>query len=159
MQKNHYSVCPCAQTGANGTNEHDKSSNIVVEQNTVSVIPCLNHLHLYLGSGWTRESNWKEDIYQALIRVAKREPEWTNDDVFEEFDKAGTTVNPDRRSYGNVVQKALKEGIMEWTGSTIVSRRKNCHKMLIRVYKSNIYKYTPMSWFIVLWNHIKLWGV
>jgi hypothetical protein len=159
MEKRIYDHCPCAESGIDGNRSCIGAATLIENDN--AVIPaCANHLPSYLrNAGWKIQSNWKEDIYQALIRVAKREPEFTNDDVFEEFDKIQTTVNPDRRSYGNVVQKALKEGVMEWTGSSIVSRRKNCHKMLIRVYKSNIYKYTPMSWFRVLWNHIKLWGV
>jgi hypothetical protein len=151
--KTHFSTCIC-----NGVQAiHGVSTGITVENDIASTVPCVNHLQEYLSSGWTVRLNWKEEIYKALITVAKREPSFTKDDVFEEFEKTKVYINPDRRSYGNVVQRALKEGIMEWTGSSIVSRRKNCHSMLIRVYKSNIYEYTPVSWFKLGWDKLKLY--
>jgi hypothetical protein len=157
MEKQVYKKCPCLETGSNGDTKCTTGVNNVKDSGSI-VSACDNHIHNYLSAGWKPQVNWKEEIYKALITVAKREPSFTNDDVFEEFEKTKVYINPDRRSYGNVVQRALKEGIMEWTGSSIVSRRKNCHSMLIRVYKSNIYEYTPVSWFKLFWDKIRLYG-
>jgi hypothetical protein len=66
--------------------------------------------------------------------------------VFDQFDsKYEVDIPIDKRSYGNLVQEALERGIMEWNGHAVVSRRKNCHKMLIRVYRSLLYTPTPQE--------------
>jgi hypothetical protein len=157
MEKRIYDNCPCMETGLDGNRSCLGKTTLIESDNAVLPV-CANHLPNYLRNAeWKIKSNWKEEIYKALVRVAKREPEWTNDNVFEEFEKTSDIkVHPDKRAYGSVVQKALKNNIMTWTGNSVVSRRSNCHKMLIRVYKSNVYEYTPVSWWKLAWDKVKL---
>ena len=95
--------------------------------------------------------SWTENMYRALTWTAQDNKTFTNDDVFDMYEKyffCDAASMPDKRSYGAVVQRAVKDGLIEWKGQSVVTRRKNCNKMLIRVWHSKIYQgydYNPQK--------------
>ena len=97
---------------------------------------------------------WKGDIHYSLIEVAKARETFTNDDVFdyftEHFGYWHEGSNIDNRAFGPIIQRALKSGIMEWTGQSVVTRRPQCKSMLVKVWRSKLYKPS-------LWTRFKTW--
>jgi len=99
---------------------------------------------------------WQVEMYWALKHVASHKSTFTNDDVFDEYERTHKNEKSltDKRSYGTVVQKALKEDLMTPTGGYLVSRRRHL-KMLVQVYKSNIFETFKQPWHLTLWNKFK----
>ena len=90
-------------------------------------------------------------MYSSLYMVAMKNKTFTNDDVFDHYDAVYPyhSKENDNRQFGPVVQKALRQGVMTWTGDSVVSRRPKL-KMFIKVWESNVYKES-------FWTKVKNW--
>jgi hypothetical protein len=87
------------------------------------------------------DKQWQEDMYESLVSVAGRMPEFTNDETVDEFDRLGfKSKTHDTRALGPVVLRARRAGMIEPTIRQATSKRRTHHNGLLRVWKSLIHE-------------------
>jgi hypothetical protein len=72
----------------------------------------------------------------AVMRVAKRLPLFTTDDVWMELQSDGVGAPVEPRAMGAVMRSARMQGIAEPTDRVSSSERPACHRRPLRVWRS-----------------------
>ena len=82
-------------------------------------------------------AGWRLTATDALIRVARRQPELTGDDVWQEL---GEIDERFAGQMGCVFREAMKQQLVVKTGAFVESARPSRHRSGIRVWASKIYQ-------------------
>lgn len=83
---------------------------------------------------------WKDEARETVLRVARAQPEFTVDDVWE----AGLTdLVEHRQGLGGVFRSIAAQGLIENTGEKIVTTSSKRHGVPITVWRSKIVGETP----------------
>ncbi len=81
---------------------------------------------------------WLSAANRVLMKLAKRQPYLTSDDVWRELQEAKVYTD-EPRALGAVVRAAARQKTISKTGRYIPSERDRCHSREIAVWRSNIY--------------------
>ena len=77
-------------------------------------------------------ADWKDDVYDAILTVARLRPHFTADDVWDWVDTHGAydlDVNP--AALGPVMRRAASAGEIRKTGRLVPSRQAQRHRDLV----------------------------
>lgn len=95
----------------------------------------------------TRERAWLKQAFSIMLRVARRNREFTMDDIWVELDKAyakGTLpkVDVDHRILGPMLRHMVKEDLIDASGYYVKSRRPGGGSRPITIWTSYLYQGT-----------------
>lgn len=83
---------------------------------------------------------WKDYMYDLVVEVAKNKQQFTSDDVFELHDTDPTApITHERRAFGPVILRAMRNGICTSSGQWVPSVRPEVHMNRITLWNSLIY--------------------
>lgn len=82
------------------------------------------------------DPDWKNVMYEILLEVARRKPEFSSDDCFMAAAERVMPETHDRRAMGAVMQRAAREGVCKKINKTVMSARKSLHASPIQVWRS-----------------------
>ena len=82
---------------------------------------------------------WKIDARRAVEDCAAVLEVLTTDDVWALLKGTGSTTT-DNRAMGPLMLKAATDGILRHTDKTRLSRRPQCHRRPVRVWRSLVYR-------------------
>lgn len=77
---------------------------------------------------------WLDVAYNAIVTLAQQKDTFTADDLWRIIDWTGATTH-EPRAMGAVVKRAVRDGIIEPTGSYVKSARKVNHARPQPVYR------------------------
>jgi hypothetical protein len=75
----------------------------------------------------------------AVRATARRNKEFTTDEVWKMLDAGGAPPVPEPRAMGAVMKAMVKEGAVEASDRYRPSTRADCHHRPVRIWKSLIY--------------------
>lgn len=81
------------------------------------------------------DTEWKRAAIECLQRMIKTQKYVTSEDVVLELNKRGITTS-ENRAMGAIMQSFSRAGLIESTGQFTTSRRPECHKSPVRVWRS-----------------------
>jgi hypothetical protein len=84
-------------------------------------------------------SNWAEHAYDAVVRVAEANKEFTPDDVWN----TGLPKPAEARALGGVMARAKRNGVIEKTGRVKPTTQAESHGTDVTIWKSLIFKHDP----------------
>jgi hypothetical protein len=91
------------------------------------------------------ERRWLKEAFSIMMRVARRNKQFSMDDIWAELDKAyekGTLpdIDIDHRVLGPMLRHLVKEGLIDSTGYYVKSIRTGGGSRPITVWTSHIYQ-------------------
>ena len=81
------------------------------------------------------DSEWKRAAAECLQQMVETREFITSEDVVLELNKRGI-VTSENRAMGAVMQSFSRAGLIESTGRFTTSRRPECHKSPVRIWRS-----------------------
>lgn len=96
------------------------------------------------------ERKWLKETFSIMLRVARRNKQFTMDDIWSELDKAygkGTLpeVGIDHRILGPMLRHLVKEGLIDSSGFYTKSTRPGGGSRPITVWTSHLYQRTRVA--------------
>lgn len=90
------------------------------------------------------ERKWLRTTFTLILRVAKRSPEFSMDDIWQELDKAydrGSLpdIDMDHRVLGPMLLHLVREGLISSSGYYVKSARPGGGSRPITIWTSNVY--------------------
>lgn len=81
------------------------------------------------------DAEWKRAAIECLQKMIETRELVTSEDVVLELNKRGITTG-ENRAMGAIMQSFSRAGLIESTGQFTTSRRPECHKSPVRVWRS-----------------------
>lgn len=85
------------------------------------------------------DAEWKLAALEAVNLVARQTPDFTTDEVWRVLDRTDFRTH-DNRAMGAIMRRAVAEGWVKSTPDYRESRRPECHKRPVKVWRSLIWK-------------------
>jgi len=85
------------------------------------------------------DAEWKAAANEAVRLVARQNPDFTTDDVWSVLDRTAFHTH-DNRAMGAVMRQAVMAGWCVSAGEYRKSRRPQCHKRPVMVWRSKLWK-------------------
>ena len=108
----------------------------------------LGFIHIH--SRPNTERRWLKEAFSIMLRVARRNKQFTMDDIWAELDKAyakGTLpeIGMDHRILGPMLRHLVKEDLIESSGYSVKSIRTGGGSRPITIWTSHLYNRTAVA--------------
>ncbi len=81
------------------------------------------------------DEQWKDEAYKCVRLARVYYAEFTTDTIWKMLENIGHTTH-EPRAMGAIMRRAAKEGLIEPTGKYLKSRRPECHKRPVMLWRS-----------------------
>jgi hypothetical protein len=82
------------------------------------------------------DPDWTRHVERVVARIAQRLPTFSTDEVWAALDESYSTHEP--RALGAIMVDMARRGIIAPTDRTVKSRRPECHRRDVRVWRSRL---------------------